>query len=270
MSDLIYIAHAYKSKYTSGGSVAGYNPVSRHERYEKNEKTRRIVGRKSARTTNPYGNYKSPYYDPVYRKNYYESHKDHVTRPYGTGGSSGSGGKSGKGSGKGSGRGSGKGSGRGKGSSKGQSANMQKQIEKLREESALETDAQREATKRKIEDIRNQLTGQIQRLRGNTYERTQNEKNLTEIRGMTQGLKSQIENLKGKSEDEIKQESERLKKWISNERDALERRIAAIYSTYGKKYTPRTQASKSQASAKRDKEVNSRADGIYKSKTSKK
>lgn len=269
MGDVLYrvkddsLTHAYKSKYMSGGSYSNYNPVSRHKRYEA---TKNIIGRK-ARTTNPYGQYKSPYYDPVKRHNYYEAHKDHVTRPYGTGGSSGSGkGGSGKGKG-GSGKGSSKGSGKSKGSSKGQSANMQKQIEKLREESALETEAQREATKRKIEDIRNQLTSQIQKLRGDTYEKTQNEKNLTEIRGMTQGLKSQIENLRGKSEEEIKQESDRLKKWISNEKDALERRIAAIYSTYGKKYTPRTQASKAQASAKRDKEVNSRADGIYKRKT---
>lgn len=271
MSNLIYrirgddeLSHAYVSKYTSGGSVAGYNPVKRHERYER---TKEIVGRK-ARTTNPYGNYASPYYDPVKRKEYYESHKTHPTRPYGVGSSGKSGrggsGKSGRG---GSGRG-GKGSGR-KGNSKGQTANMQKQIQALREQSALETEAQREATRRKIEDLRYQLSEQVKRLRQNTYDKTQSEKNLTEIRGLTQGLRSRIENLQGKNDVEVKRVSKQLKDWISNERDSLERRIAAVYKTYGKTYTPRTQASKESASKKRDKEVTSRADSIYKSKSKK-
>lgn len=269
MGDLVYrirgddeLSHAYVSKYTSGSSVAGYNPIKRHERYER---TKEIVGRK-ARTHNPYGNYASPYYDPVKRREYYESHKTHPTRPYGVGSSgkgSGGRGSGGKGSGKG-----GKGSGK-KGNSKGQNANMQKQIEALREQSALETEAQREATRRKIEDLRYQLSEQIKRLRQGTYDKTQSEKNMAEIRGLTQGLRSKIENLQGQNDKEVARVSKQLKEWISNERDSLERRIAAVYKTYGKTYTPRTQASKESASKKRDKEVTSRADSIYKSKKKK-
>lgn len=277
MSDLMYrirgdahLSHAYVSKFATRSKYTVYNPERRRERYKKTKEILGRTGTKEAREKNPYGNYKSPYYDPVYRHNYYEAHKDHVTRPYGTGGSGKSSG-SGRGGGKGSGRGSGKGSGGGgKGSSKGQAANMAAQIKKLREESALETEAQREATKRKIDDLRNQLASQVEKLRGDTYDATQKEKNLAEIRGLTQGLRAKIKNLQGKNEAEIKQESERLKKWISNEKDALERRIAAIYSTYGKKYTPRTQAAQTKASKARDKDVKSRADSLYKSKTKKK
>lgn len=251
-----HIEHAYRSPYAN---TVVYNPAERHNRYVRSKPL--LTKARSARTTNPYGNYKSPYYDPVKRREYYEAHKDHVTRPYGTGSSTKS---SGKGSG-GSGRsGSGK-----KGSSKGQSANMAKQIAKLREESSKESDAQREAAKRKIEDLKNQLSDQVKKIRGDAYEKAQSQKNQAEIRGITQGLKSKIENLQGKTDEEIGRVSKQLKDWIDNEKDALERRIAAIYASYGKKYTPRTQASKEQASAARDKDVKSRADAIYKSKTKK-
>lgn len=243
MGDIVYrivqngeLYHEYKSKYMTGGNYTGYNPVSRHERYEK---TKEIIGRK-ARTKNPYGNYASPYYDPVKRKQYYEEHKDHKTRPYGVGasekkssgrGRGGSGGSGGKGS-------KGKSGGR-KGSAKGISDNLAKTIAALREQSALDTEAQREKAQEEIDLIRQQLADDIKKLKSDTYDKTHSSKNLAEIRGITQSLQSRIENLQGKSEKEIRQVSKQLGKWITNERKSLERRIAAIYKQNGKEYTPR-------------------------------
>ena len=274
MADFIYrvpdeLSHAYQSKYMTRTKYTTYNPQARHDRYMK---TREIVGRPTARRVNPYGNYKSPYYDPVKRKAYYEAHKDQKTRPYGVGASekakSGRGGGSGKkgGSGKG---GSGKG-GSGRGSqSAGSKANMQSEIEKLREQSQLETEAQREAARRKIEDLQSDLQSQIKKLREDARLQAEKEDNAAEVRGITQGLKAQIENLQGKTGEEAGRISASLQEWISHEKDSLERRIAAIYSNNGKQYTPRLQADKQNASASRNKEVGSRADSIYKRKSKK-
>lgn len=235
MSDLIYrmrndeLSHAYKSKYISVGSYTNYNPVSRHERYEK---TKEIVGRK-ARTKNPYGNYASPYYDPVKRKQYYEEHKDHKTRPYGVGTSK-SGGSGRKG---GSGKGSKGGSGGRKGSkgSKGSRSDLAKIIKALREESAESTQAQRERAQAEIERIRRELSENIEKLKIDNYYNIHDSKNLTEIRGFTQGLQSQIENLQGKSDKEVARVSKRLRSWIKNEKQSLARRIEAVQKQHGKK-----------------------------------
>lgn len=276
MADFIYripeetIEHAYESQYKTRKKYTTYNPQARHDRYMK---TREIVGRPKARTQNPYGNYKSPYYDPVKRREYYESHKDHKTRPYGVGATekskSGRGG-SGKGGKGGSGKGGGKG-GSGRGSqSAGSAANMQSEIEKLREQSQLETEAQREAARRKIEDLQTDLQNQIKKLREEAHIQAENETNTTEIRGITSGLKAQIENLQGKNAEEVSRISTALNEWIANEKESLERRIEAIYKQNGKKYTPRaSQQDKENAAKNRDKEVSSRADSIYKSKSKK-
>lgn len=238
MSEISYrvLSHAYESKY----KVKTYDPVRRHQTYMK---TKTIIGRK-ARTQNPYGNYKNPYYDPQKRHDYYEAHKDHKTRPYGTGGS---------GSGRGSG-GSGRGSGKAKGSS-GSGANLSDAIAKLREESSLNTEAQREATRRKIEDLRKELKRHVETL---SSKKEGSNVNSAEIRGRVQAIKKQIETAGGDLQD-----------WISKERDALEKRIKNAYAAKGIKYKAVTQADKQNASKKRNKEVNSRADSIYKSKSSK-
>lgn len=242
------LSHAYSSPYSSSSSRAGYNPVKRHERYEK---TKEIIGRK-AKTYNEYGNYKSPYYDPVARHERYLRERSSLGIGQGSGKS--------KSSGRGGSGGSGKGSSQDDG-------NLAKQVQALREESALNTEAQREAAKRKIEDFRDELSKQIQKLREGANAKIQNEDNLTEIRGTTQNLKSQIESLQGQTAADIERVSANLKDWISHERDSLERRIAALYKSYGKTYTVTTQADKESASAKKDKEVTSRADSIYKKKS---
>ena len=204
----------------------------------------RVVG---GRTTNPYGNqYKSPYYDPVYRHNYYEQHKTHKTRPYGVGGTT-SKSKGGSGSGKG---GSGSAKGGKSGSKKGLSKkSITSQIEKLREESSLETEAHREAAKRKIADLRAQIEAEAKKLSGHEEEEGLN---VAEIRGTIQSLKDQIEDV-----------GLDLNKWIENEKEALERRIAALT---GKKYDESAKDKAKQQQTKKDKEVNSRADKLYKRK----
>lgn len=199
------------------------------------------------------GSYKSPYYDPVARHERYLRERSSLGIGQGTGKS------------KSSGRGGSGGS--GKGSSSQDTSNLAKQVQALREESALNTEAQREAAQRKIEDLRDELTKQIQKLRGDASSKIEKEDNLTAIDGITQSLRSQIENLQNQSAADIKKVSENLKDWISHERDSLERRIAALYKTYGKTYTVTTQSDKQSAATKKDKEVTSRADSIYKKKS---
>lgn len=247
------LSHAYKSPYSSS-SRAGYNPVKRHERYEK---TKEIIGRK-AKTYNKYGNYKSPYYDPVARHERYLRERSSLGIGLGSGKS--------KSSGRGGSGGSGKG-GSGKGGSSQTADNLAEQVKALREESNLNTEAQREATKRKLEDLRENLTKQVQKLREDAHAKLDTETNETAILGITQNLKSQIENLQNQTSSDMEKISANLRDWISNERDALERRIAALYKSHGKTYTVTTQADKQRASESRDKEVSSRADSIYKKKS---
>ena len=144
---------------------------------------------------------------------------------------------------------------------------MSSEVAALREESRLNTEAQREAAQRKIEDLKNDLTDQIKKLRGEAASESEKEKNQTEVRGITQNLKSQIESLQGKTSEEIERIGSNLKDWIAQEKDALERRIAALYKSHGKEYTVVTQADKTNASEKRDKEVTSRANSIYRKKS---
>lgn len=220
--------------------------------------TKPIVGR-TPTTPTKYGrykgNYKSRYYDPVARHERYMRERASLGIGKGRSGSGGGGG-SGSGSGRGgsgkSGRG---GSGKGKGRNNG--ANLAATIQALREESQLNTEAQREAARRKIKDLKATLSEHIQNLR--TAESKDEQElgvNVTEIRGRIQTIKEQIEKTGGD-----------LNEWIKNEKDALERRIAAVYKKNGINYTVTTQEDKQQASKKRDKEVNSRADAIYKSKS---
>lgn len=215
--------------------------------------TKRIIGRGNGDSTfNPrQTTYASPYYDPVARHERYLAEK-----------ASGKVGGSGRG-GKGSGRG-GKGSGRGGG---GKSKAAQNAIAKLTEESELSTEAQREVARRKIEDLQNQLKDKIEELRKKAYDDSQTEDNAAERRGLIQNLKSEIESLQNKTSDEAERISKDLSNWITQERESLARRIAALQ---GKKYDSNANKVKEQQQKKRDKEVNSRADAIYKSKTKKK
>jgi len=255
-----------------------YNPSERQNRYRRSssiidraeERARRYRsfsdGNRLIPTKNPYGNYKSKYYDPVARHERYMRERESLgigkklsISPVG----------SGKGSGRGSG-GSRKSSGGSRKSSVGSRKNsansfkIAEAVKKLREESSLETDAQKEAARRKIEDIQKRLSDRIKQLTEEFNESYENETNLTEIRGMTKSLKDQIESLKSASNEEISRVSSELSNWISNEQDALEKRLSVLYQSQGKTYKPRLKADKQSASDARNKEIKSRADSIYK------
>ena len=243
-----------------------YSPLKKSKKYKT---TGSIVGRRNASsrttTTNDdgktvprykYGNYASPYYDPVARHERYM--KERSSLGIGKGTSSLSSGKSsGKGSGKGKGgkgSGSGKG-GKGSGSGKGSLANLSEEVKKLREESSLNTEAQREATQRKIADLKDEIKRHLESLGAKSEDQLEGV-NAAEIKGKIQSIRAKIE-----------EEGGDLQKWISTEKDALERRIAALYSAHGKEYKVRTQEDKQNSSTARDTEVKSRADSIYKRKS---
>lgn len=206
--------------------------------------TKSIVGRSLKR--NPYGNYKSVYYDPVARHERYLREKDHVTRPYGTG-------KSEKSSGKGR---SGKGSG-GKGKSskgrggRGSSKNFTDAIAKLREESSLDTEAHREAARKRIEELREQLRRHLELLQEAQSDENSTA-NVAEIRGKIQQIREQIE-----------AEGGNLQEWIANEREALQKRIARLK---GEDYN-KTKVEQQKAAKNKETQVSSRADAIYKRKS---
>lgn len=209
--------------------------------------TKSIVGRSLKR--NPYGNYKSVYYDPVARHERYLREKDHVTRPYGTGKSAKSGGKGRSGGGKGK---SAKGrSGRSGLSGRGSSQNFTDAIAKLREESSLDTEAHREATRKRIEELREQLRRHLELLQ--EAESDENSTvNIAEIRGKIQQIREQIE-----------AEGGNLQEWIANEREALQKRIARLR---GEDYN-KTKVEKQKAAKNKETQVSSRADAIYKRKS---
>lgn len=210
------------------------------------------------KSDNTYRVYKSPYYDPKERHERYlrekESGKIQTKSSYAP--SSGS-----KRSG-GSGR-SGK-SDSARGGSRSGSLAVANAVNKLVEESSLNTDAQREAARRKIEDLQNQLRDRIEELKKQAYDSNQTEKNSAERRGLVQNLRNEIMNLQNKTAEEAKRISTNLKNWIEQEQESLARRIAILQGT---KYDPNAKKVKEQQQKKRDKEVNSRADAIYKSKT---
>lgn len=198
--------------------------------------TKRIIGRgndpygkndtSSGTKKNPYGNYKDPNYDPVKRHEYYEAHKGPGVKSRGSGGS------------------------KGGSSSKGRKENVSDKIAKLREESNLNTEAQREATKNKIADLRAKLTNQLNAMRESKGD--EEGQNKAELRGKIQALRSQI----GTSSSE-------LSKWITNEKETLNKKIASLR---GQSYNPDEIKSKQDA---KNKEVTRRAETIYKSNTKK-
>lgn len=255
MSDIVYrirdesLYHASFSSFRSSLS-SGYR-ARKQEQAERRERngspTRPVVGRTHL-TRNPYGNYKSVYYDPVARHERYMREKTSTASSAGTASASGSG--KGRGGGGGGGKGSGKGRG---GSGRGGGQNVSNAIAKLREESMLDTEAQREATKRKIEDLREQLKEHLEKL-SNLKKDDESSANVLEIRGKIQELKDQIE---AAGLD--------LQKWMDDERKSLQRRIASLT---GKTYEDTTEADK-QTLAKRQKEIESRADEIYKRRSDK-
>lgn len=236
---------AYKSKYKDKKVSA----VSRTSTYFN---TKSIIGRgddnsKIGNFRKPAGGYKTKGYDPVKRRERYLQERGS------SGGSGkGSGGGSGKGSG-GSGKGSGKGSSRGSG---GSSKSLSDTIQKLREESSLNTEAQQEAAKRKIEDLKKTLRSHINSLSGKKEEKEG--VNVAEIRGKIQSVRKHIESTGGDLQD-----------WIKKERESLDNRIKALYSERGLEYKTQaeSQKDKENASKARDKEVKSRADSIYKKKS---
>lgn len=207
--------------------------------------TKSIVGRSLKR--NPYGNYKSVYYDPVARHERYLREKDHVTRPYGTGKSAKSGGK-----GRSGGGGKGKSSkGRGGRGGRGSSQNFTDAIAKLREESSIDTEAHREAAKKRIEELREQLRRHLELLQEAQSDENSTA-NVAEIRGKIQRIREQIE-----------AEGGNLQEWIANEREALQKRIARLK---GEDYN-KTKVEQQKAAKNKETQVSSRADAIYKRKS---
>lgn len=215
-------------------STKYYDPVARHERYLREKAAKRGT---------------SSYTGSV--KKLSTSSSNSTSTASSSGKSGGSGGSSGKGS-----------------SGSSSSKAMSKQLQKLREESSLNTAAQQEATKRKIEDLKAKLAEQIQKLQEDAYNKSQGEENLAELRGISQNLRSQIKSLQNKSSNEINQVGTQLQNWISTEKESLEKRIASLYSSYGQTYSYTTDADRKRASEKREKEVASRADAIYKKQSS--
>ena len=250
MSEVVYrvktkttsLQHAYDPSKRANRYSRTSSLISKKESAEKASTARNSIGLR----TNKYGNYKSPYYDPVERHERYM--RERASLGIGKGlGSSGKG-SSGKGS-------KGKSKGKSKSRGRGNSQNISAAIQKLREESQLNTEAQREATRRKIEDLKEELKQHAEKLSGMTEDGEEG-LNVADIRGTIQQIKDQLEQAGGD-----------LQKWITNEKDALERRIAALYASAGKKYKVTTQADKQNASKARQTEIKSRADSIYKKKS---
>lgn len=205
------------------------------------------------------GAYKSPYYDPVERHERYMRERSAMgigskikTPSIGLS----SGGRSGgsKGS-KGSKKASKKRQSGAKKASVNTNANLVNMINELREESSINTEARREATVRKIRDLRNQLKAQANKLSSLNKD---SGVNVSEIRGRIQAIRENIERSGGNLQD-----------WITKERTALENRIATVYNKNGIAYDTSSNRDKENAAKARDKEVKSRADSIYKSKSKK-
>lgn len=204
------------------------------------------------------GTYKSPYYDPVERHERYMRERSAMgigtkIKTPSIGSSSGSGGRSG--GSKGSKKASKKGRSGAKKTSSNTNANLVNMINELREESSINTEAHREATVRKIQDLRNQLKAQANKLASIDKD---SGVNVSEIRGRIQAIRENIERSGGNFQD-----------WITKERTALENRIATVYNKNGIAYDTSSNRDKENAAKARDKEVKSRADSIYKSKSKK-
>lgn len=250
MSDSVYIQHAYESRYVNKRATT----TSRTSGYFN---SKAIIGREVK--DSKYGTYEAPkktnkkyaskYYDPVARHERYLEEKGSLGIGSGRSGGGGSGGGRGK-SGKAS-----KGRG-GKGSSKANNSAMSEEIQRLREESALNTEAQREAAKRKIADLKVQLKSQIEKLSKASSDNPSG--NVAEIRGRIQAIRKNIENTGGN-----------LQSWVTREKASLERKIGNLYNAKGISYNADASKDKENAAKARDKEVKSRADSIYKSKSKK-
>lgn len=260
MSDFVYrirsddISHA--SKYSIRSRVSTLKSRYHEDESKVDPIRKSSVSYSRARKNITNGIYKSKYYDPVARHERYMRERESlgIGKGLSVGGSGKGSGGSGKGSG-GSGKGSGGSGGSGKGSG-GLPSGIAEEIAKLRDESSLNTEAQREAARRKIEDLKNDLKRQIEILQKRREDSS--EVNVSEIRGNIQTLRRQMERT-----------GENLGDWISKEKEALERRIAKTYSDHGMTYDTSSKNDKAKALEARDKEVTRRADSIYKSKTKK-
>ena len=249
MGDFVYkvrddsLYHAY-ARYTTANRSSNV-----YSKYSKSEVKNIASLRKQYEANRMNGPYKSPYYDPVARHERYM--KEKAAGKFGvsasisklSSGTSGGKGRSKSGSG-----------GKGRSKTAGRSSKaMANAIKKLREESALNSSAQQEVTKRRIADLKEELRQQIELLtKGGELEEGHN---TAEIRGNIQRIRGKIQN-EGKS----------LSDWVSKEQTALARRIAKLQ---GKKYDEGAEKRKKQQQEAKDKEVKRRADAIYKRKTGK-
>lgn len=224
MADIIY-RRFDGSLYHAIGTVGHYDTskykkVNAKERYTfRGKNAAPIVGR-TARTKNPFGDYASPYYDPVKRQERYLREKAAKGKSpvieKGKGKSS----SGGKGGGKGSsgGKGGGKGSSGGKG---GSSVNLQNMINALREESKKNTEEKSAEAQKKIEELKRQLAERVAELSSANGEKEG--VNIAEIRGHIQTIK-----------DSMSKTGNDFHAWASDEKAALKKRIEALKSANGK------------------------------------
>ena len=199
-----------------------YDREKRHEKYLKDRDAGK-TGYKGiqARTSNPYGNYASLYYNPEKAAAYYRAHakkktsgsatqakqQSRVAAPVMQQTSGGSGGGGSGGSGGGGSGGSGGGGG-------GNADDLQKKLQKLREDSQFETAAQRKATKMKIEQLRDALK---KALEGKAKERKEAvEKGKKEREKLSEKAKADIEKERKKRQAGIVADFDRLREEKEN------------------------------------------------------
>ena len=222
MLDIIYRRYD-DSLYHSIGTVGHYDTskykkVNAKERYSiRGKNAAPIIGR-TARTKNPFGDYASPYYDPVKRQERYLREK--AAKGKAPVIEKGKGSSGGKGGGKGSsgGKGGGKGSSGGKG---GSSVNLQNMINALKEESQKNTDEKSAEAQKKIEELKRQLAERVAELSSADGEKEG--VNIAEIRGHIQTIK-----------DNMSKTGNDFHAWVSDEKIALQKRIDALKAANGK------------------------------------
>lgn len=200
-----------------------YDKQKRHEKYIRDRDAGK-TGFKGvrARTSNPYGNYASLYYNPEKAAEYYRTHRGAMTSktrssaknksktsgaPVETINDSGSMGGSGGGSGSVGSDGSG-GSGNAANAQAAKRA-IQDKIKKLRENSQFETAAQRKATQIKVEELRKALEAKLESLNNQREEAA--DKGQKERETLTNKANAKIEKEQELKKKNIEQDTKKLK-----------------------------------------------------------
>lgn len=233
-----------------------YDKQKRHERYL-HDRDAGKTGFKGvrARTHNPYGNYASLYYNPVKAAEYYRTHKAQFTKskaqnkkepkqtqevveevPVDDGG--GGGGSGGGGDG-------------------GAAQAIADQLRKLQEDSAFETAAQRQATKMKIDQLRESLQQELEK------KKKEREKVAEDSKNKQKELKEKAEKdkteAKDKKEDRITKSEEALKKKKNSIVDPIREKNAELrgrLDSMGKNANKNVRAKLARQLAKNNEKIN--------------